>query len=850
MRSLRLLTLALVTLPLLTTWPVIANAADIPMYDQNTSRTRYVHDPSFSPTTLYLSSPVDVHLPGQSISTPTVVTTGAGTILYQYTYSGATGTLYAIKMPTVNTQDIIERHGYDLPSHLEVQPQILDTLTFRPAGGAVAADAQDSLATNSGWQAIAVGDYLYAWPQGDWPSSPSASTVRVKIVSALGNTQKRQVDMNPLITPPLPVKVTNVLTRTHQTLQVPLVVACSWDGGCAAEPLGLPGYDASPTVSYDTTRDFPSDSQAAITSDPVYIASEPLLGGDPAVVFGVASWSHPRIELLDLLTGRAKAIGGGKIGAAISDAGMLAYGALVYHDIYGNIYEFGLNGSLLNKQPSGLTSPIYARDSSLSYAYFTGSAGTDLQPWPGNSEVATAPVTAARDNATGTIGTFENPSSPSTVKGGTDNVLCAQGSYIPSSQCSFVSAWSYDDGPGNGPGIMLDDAATGSAYSNGHGMADAGQLLSASVEPYVGVLLDAGPEQDLLSWSNATPVGGALEFWAPVKYGVLASAPSSASSGATVTVTAKPVPSGVTHDRLYWHPCHGADANPMQIQLTSSLGSSGYLTMKRTSTSTVSEPWSMWSASFTLPKNATGSAVTWTGTVTAVDKYCSTANATVTISETSSPKSPRGPQTPAAGNGLVLSPNPALYGQTVVASLAPATPQAPTVPSGDNLVKWTWQITGSPTLTWPKRPSAWAFAYPVVATATQSEAMTVASGGQSATAKFVEDWWDGGCKTQVAGATSCITDELQGGGSYIPAHDWSVAARYTITEAYTYEYPKMTWSSNPACKTDNPPSDCNAKGETPTTTWLTKDDSVTLPAASAQVTLNTDGTSIRRVGGG
>ena len=524
-----------------------AHAADIPMYDGNTARTRMVTDPSLSPTQLYLSVPTYLHLPGQSLSTLTVV----GNTLYQYTYSGGTGTLYAVKLPDINGSSVLTQYHYDLPGFLTRATQYVEPpLVFSPSEGAYGADAQDSLATNSGWQAIAVGDYLYAWPQGHWPSSASTSAVRVKIVSALGNTQKRQVDMNPLITLPVKVKVFDTQTGQPGTVEAPMAVACSWDGGCAATPLGVPSTDAYTLISYKTTQDFYSDTQAAITSDPVFIPHEPLFNDDPAVAFGVASWSHPRIELLDLITGKAKAIGtsgAGRIVAAIADAGMLAttssgHSYLVYHDEYGNLYSYNLYGAP-SAAPvlSGSNTIELAEDGAQVSPWYPGTTGAVMQPVLEQQELlfAALPKTGALPFG---FERYVNASSPSTVYGGAvPQGLCAPPANPDN--CRYVTAWSFSaarSGNGritSGPGIQLftnfGPDVTGLA---GRSFGNDGQLIAANISPYVGPVLDAGSEHYIMSWTNSAPSGGAIVLYAPVNYAIAASAPSSVASGANVTI--------------------------------------------------------------------------------------------------------------------------------------------------------------------------------------------------------------------------------------------------------------------------------------------------------------------------
>lgn len=880
----RLLAAGLAGLSLLAMGGGVTHAANIPMYDGDTSRSRLIPDPSLSPTQLYLSVPTYLSLPGQSFSTPTYYQG----ILYQYTYSGNTGTLYALNLPNINGDSVLRSYNYALPGYLTRSVQYAESpLHFTTSDGAYGVQAQDSVTTAQGWQAIAVGRRLYAWQLGKWPAQQQAIN-NVQIPATPGNTHN-QVDMSPLITPPIPVKVVNA-QRKKVSVTVPVAVACSWDGGCATMPLGLTSMETPAVpIKYVATQEnggFPGDTQAAITSDPVYIphdsmfptASDPQ--GDPAVAFGVASWSHPRIEVLDLVTGAAKAIGASgsvRIGAAIADAGMLAtlsngHQYLVYHDEYGNVYSFNLDGSASERVPSGSTTMELAEDGSQTSAQYPGSAGAVVQPVLGPGELLFAPVSKVN---TPTFGyeSYVNPSSPSSVYGSSSlpSALCDEAS--TPDDCRYVTAWSFSASRSwngklvSGPGIELSTQFGDGTQQTSPGQypyGNSGQFIVASVSPYVGPVLDVGSEHYVMSWTNSDPNGsGAIVMYAPVNYGVAASGPSSASGGQTVTIKAKPFPSGVTHDRLQGPNgdlCQ-VGSSPVTLRLTSSLGSSGAITMQRTTAPSVGSPWSVWSGDFNLPANSTGASVKWTGTVTAVDKYCTRESTTVAITEPSLTGTGLSPTQGGGGNGggavtgsgtLQLDPNPALYGQKVSVTLTPTDPPAPTVASGDKLTTWSWKINASPALTWPLKPANWAFGFPVVATQTQTESMSVSGNGHSATASFVEDWWNGGCHTPT-GACNWITDEsaaLQGEqGVYIPARTWPVTASYKTTLKYTYEIPITTWVTNPACKTKNPPDTCNAEGQTPQKGWQQAQGTQTA-ADTASAQFDTDGTTVRSVGGG
>ena len=853
-RLVKVAVMLMALVPMLATVPV-AQAANIPMYDNNVSRTRLIVDPSFSPVTLFLSSPTYIHLQGESVSTPTI----NGSDLYQYTYSGPVGTLYDIRVPQIDTTSIMRRYGYSLPSYLTASAQVVHTLTFRPSEGSYGADAQDSLSTAQGYQSISVGQRLYAWPQGNWPSAPQTAPVR-QLIQGNPTNNLFAVDMNVLITPPVPTRIYDLTANRAETISTPRAVACSWDGGCIAWPLGLSSKQIPlQKLSYQTTQDFPNDAQGAITSDPVYIASDPMFSGQPAVAFGIASWTAPRVEVMDLITGQAKAIGVGQIAAPIADAGMLTSGpggerVLVYHDEFGNIYEFNLRGALVGVWPSHTTSVQFGVDGSLSYPTLTGSTGTVFQPVQGTSQVATVPVAG---QGSGAYLRYIDASSPTTVEGSMPNLpWCKPSKAIPdTSYCKFVTAWSFGDSVSNsgvhsGPGIVVLSAAAGSAYIHTATYSNGGQLLAAKTAQYVSVLLDAGSQHDMISWSNSSPVGTALEIWSPVKYGVTAQATSSIPSGGTVTVSAHPIPAGVTHDRLNWHPCN-TGISPVSTSLTSSLGSSGALSLTRTVTPTASDPWSTWSATYTLPSNDTGHAVTWSGTVTAEDKFCTTATASISFTELPALSSPQ----PTSGGPLTLDPNPSLWSQPITATLSPS---VPTLPAGETLVSWS---IASATMSYPKKSPQWAVGLPYYPAGTVQIPMILR--GHQAGAMFAENWWDGGGCTTIGcnsrgylvrnGLLGLLPGSSPAAGEgvlypstpFIMSMAFPVSAVYslTVTESHKVTTCKAETDSTTEAKETSTDKEQVCSTRTVTTTF-------TATPQQAQANLKVDGTAKNFLGGG
>ena len=795
-----------------------------------------------------------MRLSGQSISTPTIV----GSDIYQYTYSGGTGTLYDVHMPALDPTAVLKRYGARLPSYLTVQPTILHTLTFHPTEGAYGADAQDSLTTAEGWQAIAVGHEIYAWPQGEWPTAQSAVPRTWSILGTPGNSAY-QVDMGVLITSPVRVRVYSVAARHVVSVSAPMAVAASWDGGARAVAL-LPEGDYPLTMAaYAAPK---SDAPAAITSDPVFIPSEPLFSGDPAAAFGVASSRRPRVELLDLETGQAKAIGTGEILYPVADAGMRVsadgHSYLVYHDSHDDVYAWTLRGQLIAMQPSHSATIYMGVDGSQTYAGLRGALAEVLQPTQGGSQVATVPLPTSVDHASGAYIGLVGASSPSTVLGSASAASApwCQGSGTSTEACRYVTALTYQGNASGGPpGILLLSAAAGGpAYIHDGIVADAGQLIAARTDPYVGALLDAGPQHDIVSWTNDAPGGGgAVELWAPVRYALEAQAPPTVPSSDQVTVTGTPIPAGVTHDRLPWAPC-AADSSesPVMVDLQSALGFSGYVPLSLTRQATPADPWETWTGQWQLPPNTTGEPVTWTGQVSATDKFCTTATATVTFTE--EPSSPA----PQASGVLALSPDPVLYGQTVSASLQPVTPAAPTPPKG-KVTAWTWRLA-SAELFWPKVDSRWTFSVPYYPI-NYGRSAAMALGQHSATLQFPEDWWDGGGATLaginvpiLSDAGSWTPGAVVPNGQPIPSLSSPVKAVYSITESFSYSWTTTSteWRPNPACSTSAPPKTCNAQGETPVPVLVhhTASATITLPQQTAQAQITVDGSALDRVGGG
>ncbi len=281
-------TLAAAGLVWVTASPV--HAAVIPNYDVTLERTREITAASPTAEQFYSPYPVYLQIPGgtSSFSTPTVI----GHTAYQYTFNtqGA-GFLWAIHIPSLSAHQVLQaawRQGYWIQPAQAAAPVVTFSSGFAPSGQNEAA-GQDSLTTGpytsqggagtvaggTAYQAIAVGEYLYTWPQAQYPTDGQPSGQRIVIKGNPHNTDY-QVDVNPLITPPVPVTGINLATGQFTRWQSPVAVAASWDGGAVAIPTYVPSNVVFQPMKYTTsqtgaggigTQQYPN-STAPLTSDP------------------------------------------------------------------------------------------------------------------------------------------------------------------------------------------------------------------------------------------------------------------------------------------------------------------------------------------------------------------------------------------------------------------------------------------------------------------------------------------------------------------------------------------------------------------------------------------------------
>jgi len=617
-----------------------AFAALIPQYDMTLQRTRDIIGSGSHANQFYDVHPVYLQIPSGSASnsTPTVI----GNTAYQYTFTtGGIGYLSAITIPSMTPAQVranLTSGGYWVRTAQYTQsatgttiPPIEFNVGFT-TNNQNEANGQDSLTTgpytsttgagilagNTAYQAIAVGHNLYTWPQAAYPTSGAPTGHKVQIRGNVDNTDY-QVDVSPLITPPVTVDgTTDSGAATSWTS--PMTVAESWDGGAVAYPTNVPSGDIAPNINYKTSQDgqYPNTT-APLTSDPVWIGSADGIG-NAVVAFGVASLRHPRVILWNVVTGQYQAIGVGQIGTKVWDAPLYdaANGTLYVQDAYGGLYAFSV--------ATGALTGVYAPSGWTNTHQLTIAKDLALD---GN-------VLYAVGEGNDAIGSFDLNLKPScTIPGGGGKTYTG---------CTDITT-TY--GPNvNSPTVLTDsNGNTTLVLNNAQGdlwlessqdlfVVHGGTYSQTRVVPlgssYIGFLPDAGSQGDLIGWTNTDPEGRpALVVFVPESYRVaMAASPATVASGGTVTLSATPSPSGVTWDGgNNPYSADGANA-PVAYRI---VGPTGYLYQPGAPYQRVNGGWN---ATWSPPPNTTASPETYTITTTAIDELgqaATSAATTVTV---------------------------------------------------------------------------------------------------------------------------------------------------------------------------------------------------------------------------
>lgn len=569
-------------------------AATVPQYDMNLYHTR---DVTVTHADQYYSAlPIYVQVPGltssqTSLSTPNMI----GNTASQYTWDHGTGYLYRVTFPPINATSIANHKAingqyavFNTPSSYSVT-QIPAGYQTPPSGGTDFAAGQSSMTTGpyvpSGtngqgtltaetplYQAIAVGRYLYTWPQASYPTaspifgSGNPHVVETKIVGVTGN-HDHQVDASPLITPPISYPMTCNGSSTPVPQTTPVAVALSWDGGAVAKPLNIPSGCSASSHHFVVTDGFSSSThfttqdvqQAALTSDATWIGSADGLGHS-VVAFGVSNPYDPSLSGWVVLWDVAKPttastfhlmgvhhtrINGPIWDAAIDDP---ATQTLTVQSAYGNLYTYSTtNASLIQQYPTTATSSwidqhpgtlTIAKDMTLDNGtlYAVGKGNTLIGAFSPSTLTPVCQTSVGKDYYQGcsstTVSTANySQNGASVASPGTLNSLAGHNTLVISNS--------------NGT-LWLESARNLFANSTG-------TFRQTTTTPqkstYIGFVPDAGSQHLILSWTNSDPNGVPAFI-------VLAPQPYTSSTGldeystntnqTTVNITASVSPTGIT----------------------------------------------------------------------------------------------------------------------------------------------------------------------------------------------------------------------------------------------------------------------------------------------------------------
>lgn len=471
-----------------------SQAADIPTFGVDPLRDRTVNSTALVSRYIY-PTPFYVPVAGQeSFSTPVVV----GTNLYQYTFTAAgQGTLWVFPMSSPPTACFATGQTCET----SWAPSQVYTWTPGVVNGINEAGGVSSPTIAHGYTAIAVGPAAYSWPTG----AAQSAEQQIRISGNPGQ-QINQIDMAPLITPPLQAQGINESTGALATWQSPYAVVGSWNGGLVAYPTDVPPGVQEFWHSYQTYDDF-HQTGAFLTSSPTWDAAL------NRVVFGVAvpssSGHHPRVVVFDPTTGNHTYFGVGTIRASVDSSVVIGPNGNFYvPDQAGGVYEFTPSGQLVaQNQQFAEVNALNISDLAVS-PHAVYAVGRDLSVL-----AALNPTTLATQWVNSQLGT--GLFSPSVVNNGTTDAI-------------FLA----------GPNKVYELNQNGTPY----------QAAGSPTPAWVSVVADAGPNHWLATWTNSDPLHhSALEIWEPMAYSVTGwTSAQSVLPGQALTLYAVPSPPGVT----------------------------------------------------------------------------------------------------------------------------------------------------------------------------------------------------------------------------------------------------------------------------------------------------------------
>ncbi|WP_434510084.1 hypothetical protein [Desulfitobacterium sp. AusDCA] len=477
----KLLILTLIMTFLIYSVPV--RAADNLTWDNNYERSRSTTDQMGQ---LYNAKPIKIPIGDAvgswlySYSTPIVY----GNTLYEYVWNTDSNIGYLVAVDISKTNPT---SAADFPVLWKAKFQVESDERVDGSPG-------PSISPDGKYMSMAVGKYLYTWPMsinGNQNIQDSNLTHKY-VIWGNNNQSTNMIAMSPAISS-ANYSWAGVDKNTFETVTftAPMTCAGSWNGGFIAAPLYAPENVDPNLVQYFNVKT--TDIDSAWTGE-IFTSSPAIMGnGNGNVLFGVDGGYpvlfdfYPSSMTLDYF-------GGGVIQYGIASAPAIdpSTGHVYVPDKMGNVYHYGSDLGYINKNTDLSTGDLIisnvAVDNNYVYAVKAGHSEVHAIDKYSMSDVATI-----FSNASGFIdpSVVINPSTGVSIAAVND----AAGYIHLSSVSSSMS------GPFLGSG-GLSTSAQGSPPP-----------------PYVAVLMDAGPNQLIASWTDDIVDGavenGALEFWVP-----------------------------------------------------------------------------------------------------------------------------------------------------------------------------------------------------------------------------------------------------------------------------------------------------------------------------------------------
>jgi len=478
---------AIFVLSIIVLFPTSAMAANNITWDTDYSRSRATVD---SMSQLYNETPIAVSIGDAlgtwlySYSTPIVY----GNILYQYAWNTDSdeGYLVAVDISKTNPQT-----SSDFP--------VLWAAKFNvESGERVDGSPGPSISPDGNYMSIAVGKYLYTWPMMiiGVPNVPDGNG-RMKQYNKYeiqGNTGQTTnlIAMSPAITTQSYAwQGTDINTLDPTTFAVPVTCAGSWNGGFTAAPLYIPS-NIDP-LSVDSYR-FRTTSIDSSWTGEIFTSSPAIQSdGNGDILFGVDG-GYPVLFVLHPSSMTISDIGGGTIKYGVASAPVVDSdtGNIYVPDKMGNIYYFKSSGEYINKNTSLYNGELIISNLAVDPNYIYAVKA-------GHSEVHAIDKYTMTDDGTvfsGATGFID----PSVVI----NPITKTNLVAVNDADGYIRIAAYDSTSG---GVFVGSGGSLSTSAKGY-----------APPPYVSVLMDAGPNQLIASWTNDAVAGGqngALEFWVP-----------------------------------------------------------------------------------------------------------------------------------------------------------------------------------------------------------------------------------------------------------------------------------------------------------------------------------------------